>query len=48
MKDFEEHASSSKVENNAIKMKPAAATNAHKKKQLNTLEMVLGLLPNSE
>jgi hypothetical protein len=45
MKDFEEHASSSKIENNAIKIKPS---NGNKKKQLNTLEMVLGLLPNSE
>lgn len=45
MKDFEEHASANKVENNAIKIKPSQAT---KKKQVNTLEMVLGLVPNSQ
>ena len=44
MKDFEEHASANKVENNAIKIKPGAS----KKKQMNTLEMVLGLVPNSD
>ena len=44
MKDFEEHASANRVENNAIKIKPSQA----KKKQVNTLEMVLGLVPNRE
>jgi hypothetical protein len=44
MKDFEEHASAKRVENNAIKIKPSQTT---KKKQMNTLEMVLGLVPNT-
>lgn len=44
MKDFEEHASVNKIENNAIKIKPSQTT---KKKQMNTLEMVLGLVPNT-
>lgn len=46
IKEFEEHASSSKVENNAIKIKHSSG--AVKKKPMNTLEMVLGLIPNSE
>ena len=46
MKDFEEHASANgKVENNAIKIKPSQVV---KKKQVNTIEMVLGLVPNRE
>lgn len=44
MKDFEEHASANRIENNAIKIKPSQTT---KKKQMNTLEMVLGLVPNT-
>jgi hypothetical protein len=47
MKEFEEHASSSKVENNAIKIKHSVAANT-KKKPMNTLEMVLGLIPNCQ
>jgi len=43
MKEFEAQASVNKVTNNALKIKPSV-----KKKQISTLEMVLGLVPNDK
>lgn len=43
MQEFEEQACSNKIANNPIKIKPGTT----KKKKVNTLEMVLGIVPNS-